>query len=319
MTIYSSQDCWSFKLAKRLPESFASSAGFLLALAAACAPLQAFALAGGSGIDPNSQTSPYLGVGSLHTNDGYFSATLIAPGYAITAAHVLAGKSASDVTFQINGDTPYSMTGAQIFVNPGWTGFNASSDGLVHNDLAIIKLSTDAPATVPYYSLYTGPMAGKAMTFVSYAGTQAQKSTGMNMADIVFNGTNPATQGTNEVFLFDYDGPTLSTNHTGGGTLGANQEATFVGGDSGSAAFVDDNGVMKLAGVNTFAVFFSGGPTQQGAFGTGGGGQILSGYSTWIDSVVTAPVPEPQTWLMLVAGLGLVGGASLGRRARRQS
>jgi hypothetical protein len=260
-----------------------------------------------------------LGVGSLHTNDGYFSATLIAPGYAITAAHVLAGKTASDVTFQVNGDTSYSVSGSQIFVNPNWSGFSASADGLVHNDLAIIKLSSDVPGNVPYYSIYGGPVAGQTLAFVSYAGTANQKGTGANVADLVFNGTTLPTQGTNEVFVFDFDGPTLATNKTGGGTLGANLEATFVGGDSGSAAFVDDNGVIKLAGVNTFDVFFSGGPQTAGAFGTGGGGQILSGYSTWIDSVVTAPVPEPQTWLMMLAGLGLVGGgASFGGHTRRK-
>jgi len=32
-------------------------------------------------------------------------------------------------------------------------------------------------------------------------------------------------------------------------------------------------------------------------------------YLSWIATTVATPVPEPQTWLMLLVGMGLVGAA----------
>ena len=114
--------------------------------------------------------------------------------------------------------------------------------------------------------------------------------------------------------MFDYDGPNPTPNYLGGGTLGANREASLVQGDSGSSAFVYANGQWQLAGINTFQVMFAQGQTS-GQYGTGGGGIVLASYSPWINSVVLAPVPEPQTWLLLLAGLGVLGRVLL-RRAR---
>jgi hypothetical protein len=104
----------------------------------------------------------------------------------------------------------------------------------------------------------------------------------------------------------------LTTNYLGGATLGANREASLVQGDSGSAAFVKVNGQWELAGINTFEAFFAGGPTVSGAYGTGGGGVVLSSYLPWITSVMA--VPEPSEWLMLLAGMGLIGGLQRRRR-----
>lgn len=290
---------------------YAARATLIVALGV---PLGAFALVGGAGVAPNSVDSPWSGVGSLSIAGKKFTATLIAPGYVLTAAHVAAGVDLSTVSFQVNAGTSYAVSASKIFVNPGYTGNsngNVLGDPTNHDDLAIIKLSTEVSADVPVYNLYTGNLQSKDLTFVSYAGSVTSKTTGENRADVLF----ADAAGTAETYLFDYDGPNLTTNRIGAniaanGTLGANREASLVGGDSGSAAFVNMNGQWQLAGINTFEAMFAAGPTTSGQYGTGGGGIALSSYLSWINSVVVTPVPEPQTWLMLLVGLGMLGGMS---------
>ncbi|OQW86627.1 MAG: hypothetical protein BWK72_16190 [Rhodoferax ferrireducens] len=259
-------------------------------VAVLAAPLSAFALVGGAGVVSNVAGSSWAGVGSLKVNSSYFTATLIAPGYVLTAAHVAQGAQASNITFQLEGGS--AIAASEVFVNPGYTGTtsgNILGDPTKHADLAIIKLSSAVGAAVPVYQLFAGDLRSQTLTFASYAGSATAMKTGSNVVDGVFTGT----AGSQQTYLFDFDGPDLSSNRAGDGTLGANVEASLVGGDSGSAAFVNVDGHWELAGINTFEAYFSTGPTTSGAFGTGGGGIVLSSFQPWIDSVVMVPVPEP--------------------------
>jgi hypothetical protein len=281
---------------------------------ALAAPPSAMALVGGPGVAVNGASSPWNGVGSLNVGGSLFTATMIAPGYLLTAAHVVNGAAANNVSFQVNADTSYSIGASDIFINPDYTGTtagNVGGDPTNHSDLAIIKLTGAAGAEIPAYSLYAGNLQGADLNFVSFAGSSTQKKTGENIADLLF--TNATA--TNQTYMFDFDGPTLATNFLGGGTLGANREASLVHGDSGSAAFVNVGGQWQLAGINTFEVSFAGGPTTEGAFGTGGGGVVVRGYADWINGVIATPVPEPESGAMLLAGL--ISLASLGFRRRR--
>lgn len=290
-------------------------------LALLTAPLSALALVGGAGVAPNTADSPWSGVGSLSVAGNKFTGTLIAPGYVLTAAHVAAGADPASISFQVNAGPSYAISASQIFVNPGYTANtsgNVAGDPTNHADLAIIKLSS-AVSDVPFYSLYSGNLQSKDLTFVSYAGSITTKTTGENRADVLF----ADAAGTKQTYLFDYDGPDLSTNRIGAniasnGTLGAGREASLVSGDSGSSAFVKVNGQWQLAGINTFEAIFSAGPATSGQYGTGGGGVVLSAYASWINGVVMTPVPEPEAWLMLLAGLGMLG-ALCGLRPARVS
>lgn len=277
------------------------------------APLSAFALVGGAGADANTVDSPWAGVGSLTVGGNSFTGTLIAPGYVLTAAHVAAGADLSSISFQTHAGATQSYAASEVFINPGYTGTtsgNASGDPTWHSDLAIIRLSGTVASDVPFYSLFSGNLQSKILTFVSYGGSDTVKQTGENVADLLFTGTS----GSKETYAFDYDGSDLTSNYLGSGTLGANREASLVGGDSGSSAFVKVNGQWQLAGINTFQGYFSAGQTS-GQYGTAGGGVVLSTYASWINSIVVTPVPEPEGWLMLLPGLGLLGGV-LRRRQR---
>jgi hypothetical protein len=268
-------------------------------------PLSATALVGGAGVAENSATSPWSGVGSLNVGGSLFTGTLIAPGYVLTAAHLVAGTAAGSVSFEVNAGTSYNIAASQIFINPDYTGSttgNLSGDPTNHSDLAIIRLDGAVGADIPIYSLFNGNMQGADLNFVSFAGSSTVKKTGENMADALFT----SASGSQQTYLFDYDGPSLASNMLGGGTLGANREASLVTGDSGSAAFVLVNGQWQLAGINTFEATFGGGPTTSGAYGTGGGGVVLAGYTAWITSVIAAPVPEPASESLVLVGLGLL-------------
>jgi hypothetical protein len=278
------------------------------------APMSAMALVGGAGVTANSANSPWSGVGSLNVGGSLFTATMIAPGYLLTAAHVVNGASAGSVSFQVNAGTSYAIGASDIFINPDYAGTpaaNVAGDPTNHNDLAIIKLTSAAGADIPFYNLYSGNLQSADLNFVSFGGSSTAKTTGENIADVLY--TNAA--GTNQTYMFDFDGPTQATNVMGLGTLGASREASLIHGDSGSAAFVNVNGEWQLAGINTFEATFSGFPTTEGAFGTGGGGVVVKGYSSWISTVIATPVPEPEGGGMLLLGLASMLG--LVRRATK--
>jgi hypothetical protein len=265
-------------------------------------PMSAMALVGGAGVAANSASSPWNGVGSLNVGGSLFTATMIAPGYLLTAAHVVNGASAGSVSFQVNAGTNYAIGASDIFINPDYTGTpagNAAGDQTNHNDLAIIKLTSAPGADIPFYNLYSGNLQGADLNFVSFNGSSTAKTTGENIADVLY--TNAA--GTNQTYVFDFDGPTQATNVMGLGTLGASREASLINGDSGSAAFVNVNGQWQLAGINTFEATFGGFTPTYGDFGSGGGGVVLKGYSSWIGTVIATPVPEPESGGMLVLGL----------------
>lgn len=281
----------------RSASSILATGGLLL-----CAS-SAHALSGGAGSAELGPDSPWAGVGSLSVNGQLFTATLIAPGYVLTAAHVIGGAAPSAVVFRTQGGASFSSAASEIVVHPAYTGSsvgNPPGDPSRHADLAIIKLAQAAPITLPAYSIHRGSLLGHVLSFVSHAHSSTLATTGANRVDVVFNDL----AGVAQTYLFDFDGPDLSTNRIGAhvpanGTLGGQLEAGLVSGDSGSAAFLQIDGQWKLAGINSFSATFAAGPATQGAFGTGGGGIVLAAHQAWIQSVI-APIPEPSSgWRML--------------------
>jgi hypothetical protein len=305
-----------------------------LAFMAVFGNTSAFALVGGS-VDDNLASSPWAGVGSITINGNVYSGALIDSQHVLTAAHVVGGQvgTPGNVSFNLNagGDLTQTLSASAITVFPGYTGTTPGADGVWHDDLAIITLSEAVTGAVPVYGLYGGSLKnGTTITLVGYGGggdgvngvtsgaKASVKRVGQNKADMLLRDDDGGSF--NEVFMFDFDGPTKSSNYFGAGsrsnlTLGATVEAQYAGGDSGSPMFVKDKGVWKIAGIGNF----NGDTILSGSsvlFGSIGGGTLVAPYLPWIQStlVAAAPVPEPHTWLMMLAGLGLVSAARYSRQ-----
>ncbi|HEX7971306.1 MAG TPA: PEP-CTERM sorting domain-containing protein [Thiobacillus sp.] len=253
--------------------------------------------------------------------------------HVLTAAHVVNGQvgTPGNVSFSLNvgDDLTQTLSAMAIDVFPGFTGTTPGADGVWHDDLAIVTLGTPVTGAVPTYGLYGGSLSSQTITLVGYGGggdgvngvtsgaDASVKRVGQNRVDVqlVDDDGGPNL----EVFVFDFDGPDSSSNVFGPPgpanlTLGATIEAQYAGGDSGSPVFVNDNGVWKIAGIGIFNGSTDLSSGSNVLFGSIGGGTIVAAYLPWIESTLAAPIPEPSIWLMMMAGLGLVGAARFSKQ-----
>jgi hypothetical protein len=264
-------------------------------------------------IDPNTVNSPWAGVGSLtvasgplRERQGTFTAAAIDPSHVITAAHVVAGREPADIRFNLNygSDLSHRIGAHALFVHPDYAGFKPDpKSGIVHDDLAILRLEATLPFGVPLYAIVRNPPRTRTViTLVGYGASgdgvdgaastpsPAVKRVGRNVIDALVRDNGGGEQ--LEVYLFDFDGPDASTNRLGGRSLGNAIEATVAGGDSGSPALVPGaQGSWLLAGVNTFVASHAG---LNQRFGGLGGGVLLYSYAAWIDSVLAASAQAPH-------------------------
>jgi hypothetical protein len=257
-------------------------------------------------IDPNTTHSPWAGVGSLSVaigglkdREGIYTAAALDAHHVITAAHVISGRDPADVRFNLNygSDLSHRVEAAAIAIHPDYAGFKPDArSGMVHDDLAVVRLADSLPFGVPFYAIHKSPVRPRTViTLVGYgasgdgvsgrsvASSPAVKRVGRNVIDMAFrdNGGGPLA----EVYLFDFDGPDASTNRFGGGSLGNDVEATVAGGDSGSPALVPGpQGSWQLVGVNTFVAPRS---AQNQRFGGLGGGILLYPYLEWVEAVTS--------------------------------
>ena len=258
-------------------------------------------------VDPNTTNSPFAGVGSLTVFQAaseeviaHFTAAAIDPWHVVTAAHVVAGRSPGDVRFNLNygGDLIGLIRAEAILVHPDYAGFRPSpASGVVHDDVAIVRLSSSLPFGVPFYRVGPTPVAlGTIVTLVGYSAggdgrngatvgaSPSVKRVGRNVVDRIV--PDNGASGAMEIFLYDFDGPDASSNRTGGRTLGNHIEAHVALGDSGSPVLVPARGgAWWIVGVSTFVS--PQGPAQE-RFGAIGGGVLLHSYAAWIESVLAS-------------------------------
>lgn len=290
----------------------------LLFAALASLPAAAPAVVGGV-IDDNRPDSPYAGVGSLlRSGNEVYSAVLIAPQYALTAAHVVErGLFPRSFSFNLNteGDRSFTTDVEEIFIHPAYRGFKADSDGLVRDDIAILRLEQPAPAGTPIYRLYEGGLsAGQRISFVGYGAAESGtgdwllpapsvKRRGESRIDAL-----PAKAGEEadpDVYVFR-SLPMLDAPAAG-----------LAFGDSGGPSFVEDeDGSLALLGINTFALRLS--ASHPHSFVAGGGGVLLPAHATWIRSVTEQQQPPPAAWARVsTAAMLLSGLIALGWSIRR--
>jgi V8-like Glu-specific endopeptidase len=256
----------------------------------------------GNRVDANTTASPFAGIGSIQVNArrGIYigTGTPLDATHILTAAHVLDlnndgktnskdGIKSSYFILNFDGNQSHKITIASINLHPHFSGFNRPS---VNDDLAILTLAKPLPADVPTYGLPTSDLqAGTTLTMVGYGrsgdgvngytveASFTVKRSGQNNADAFYT-QDDAGQPANEVFRYDFDGPS-GNGSMGGSTLGNNLETTLGGGDSGGPSLIGN----VVAGVNTFTQAFFG-----PYFGTSGGGINVFPYVGWINSVTAA-------------------------------
>jgi hypothetical protein len=277
-------------------------------------------------IDPVTPTSPWTGVGAVLIDEAPFSGVAIGRRHVLTAAHVVGTVDPQRIRFRVNaGGAPIIIQASQTVRHPGFVGFGTPN---VNDDIAVIVLESDLPASIATYALYrSAPTRGMQFIAVGYGASGQGDGTGRVGADPAVRrvGRNAADQfladdegsGVPEVYVFDFDGGS-APNFLGGASLGNAIETSFGSGDSGSPSFVAGTQPPALFGINTFLSGFSGGPTDPGTFGTGGGGMLASGYATWIDGVIAAttadagssdvPLPAWLAWALGAVFFRWLGG-----------
>jgi hypothetical protein len=266
-------------------------------------------------VDPNVPESRFSGVVSIGILEDpttgaarIGSGVLISPTHVLTAAHLfdrdhdgVMEPPAGDVRVNFNAGPRSIHRVASYVTHPDYRGFFQSG----HDDLAIVTLSSPAPAAVRRYAWGDDPInAVGEFAIVGYgrsgfgdAGSSVissswtTKRVGWNVVDAWL--ADDEGSGRVEVFRADFDSPEAG--------LGNDRESTIAPGDSGGPAFAfDAGGEPVLFGINTF-LFGVDNPSGLPTFGSGFGGQVVSGYAQWIEAMTG--IPEPCAGLSALLGL----------------
>jgi len=264
------------------------------------------------------------------------SGSLLAGGaYVLTAAHCADNFSAMTVDFKQGA---VQRVASQAWVHSGWTG--ALGQGA---DIAIIKLD-QAVSGIEGFNLSTGNDANKEFLLAGYglvgsgAGGNAggfdwgKAHYGYNTIDIVdhlqFGAEylNDFDDGSSARNSIERLGAAWGTGWTSGTGLGAGREAQIASGDSGGGDFVWDaaSGRWLLTGVHSWGWGDCNGQLgvsdcdalagTNSSFGDLAASTAVFSHVNWINSVITAAVPEPQSFALMALGLLAVGGAAARRR-----
>jgi hypothetical protein len=242
----------------------------------------------GSGYLNLGSSLNFASVGKFVNGGGYTgNATLIAPNWVLTAAHVLTTSSSG--TFTIGGN---AYTSAQSFVHPSWNGnaFNGY-------DLALVRLSAPVFGVSPA-SLYSGSLEmSQTATFVGF-GLTGTGLTGWQTLDNQKRGFQNVIDGNfgNPSVLLgsDFDNPLNAADSDFGLPTPLTLEGCVAPGDSGGGVFISNGTQSYLAGVISFVAARDGNANAD--YGDVSGFGRVSAFVPWIASIV----PEPSASLLLI-------------------
>ena len=312
----------------------------------------------GARVDPNTPTSAYSGVVSLNMryngNSFICSGALVGKRQVISAGHCIDTDGngtviditapGNDVRVLFNSESAVGSAGRAIVtavavsMDPNYKGFGKCPVGVagfcVNDDVAVITLGADAPATAKIYKVATNPLLANTRIMMAGYGTSGDgisgynvspnfriKRQGENYTDFfdLDDEANRAVGSNSEVYYADFDGTDAAgVNQDTFCTLyGAcspqlpnHIEAGIGGGDSGGPSFVMSYGEMMLAANNTFSGRFNG--QVAGTFGTYFGGIVLGSYTNYLNTATNGQitfVPEPTSIALFGLGVAVLFGA----------
>ena len=251
-------------------------------------------------------------------------------------------------SFGDRSDATRVFSASAFALNPGY-----ATTGLVGgNDIAAFTITGDTSGYdnyglftgdpfQQYTEVGTGTIGGPQGTNIGI-GNDYRKRVGNNIYE--FYGSDIFSDSSEGVALYDFDDGTAA--HDVFGQIGGNKQLGVLGesaaspGDSGGPEFIDG----KIASVTSFGItggIFDGycGADSIDPFNKNGGtektglanctnssvgeigGNTLVSYNLnfiqgYLNGTVTtmAPVPEPASWVMMIGGFGIVGGAMRRRR-----
>ncbi len=284
-----------------------------ITLRAAATPLLACTLAASGGVIRHDvPDASYIAlaaqgqfdpVGSLYRDGDTYScsATLVAPGWVLTAGHCSLFNP-SPLSFELGGAV-YEVT--QRVVHPDFLKSNGDD---ANHDLALLRLA--APVTnVNPAALYEGSDdIGATMTSVGLGwtgdgvtgfipGTEGVKRAGNNSWDAL----GDALGLSETILLADFDSPLDASGNLFGDASPLDLEYLIVPGDSGGGTFIQEDGQWYLAGVHSFILGTTGEPT--GMYGDGAGIVRVNMHNDWIESVIPAPASCPVLFTALLAAV----------------
>ncbi len=308
-------------------------------------------------IDPNTASSKFSGVVSLNVafgQDNYIcSGALVGKRSVISAGHCVDSDGNGTVidlkdpnnrvrvvfnTSPVAGSPGNAVINASaVSIHKDYQGFGNCPVGVngfcVNDDIAVVTLSQDAPATAKIYKVSTAPVKSGQRIMMAGYGTSGNghdgynidpsyriKRTGQNYMD-EYEGDDEGTSNKPEMYYADFDGVDADGNVinsfcdwglTCSPSLPNHIEANIGAGDSGGPSFIEMYGEMVLVANNTFG---NDAGFKSGAFGSYFGGIILGSYSDYLVEATggrIALVPEPSG----VALLGLGALALFGVRRR---
>ncbi|MDQ3440442.1 MAG: trypsin-like serine protease [Planctomycetota bacterium] len=259
---------------------------------------------------------------------GLASFILIAPDWALTAAHVVdlnldgvADPTASNRTYTVGGQ---SRQGDQFIVPVGING-NRGWNGNINNgfDIALVHLTQPITSVAPA-SLYTSfQELGKTITSVGFGATgtgktgaylaSGTKRAGTNVVDRFARGPNGELGFANgaSALAWDFDEPSPGTspNQSGSGDP-LDMEYLIAGGDSGGGSFIFENGAWYLAGVHSGTYPSYNYPLATDNDSTYGDEALITRVAAYQDFIfnsipdLAVAVPEPANLAVLaLAGL----------------